>query len=220
MGVDAYKGGWVAVALEARSVERANVYTAFQDLLDDHTDATIVAVDIPIGLPKSSRREADTLARGFVGPRRSSVFPTPPRAVLEADSYLDALEVCRSLKIAAISRQSFGLAPKIREVDEIARNDNRIYEVHPEVSFAEMAGRHLEHSKKSWNGASLRKQLLAQQGIDIPDDLGDAGAAPIDDVLDAAAAAWSADRIARGNGASLPDPPEEADDGRPAAIWY
>jgi predicted RNase H-like nuclease len=38
------------------------------------------------------------------------------------------------------------------------------------------------------------------------------------DVLDAAAAAWSADRIARGLARSLPDPPEEIR-GRKVAIW-
>jgi predicted RNase H-like nuclease len=43
--------------------------------------------------------------------------------------------------------------------------------------------------------------------------------APIDDVLDAAAAAWSANRIAKGEAVSLPDPPESKD-GLQVAIWY
>ena len=79
VGVDAYKAEWVTVVLRDRSVERCGVYPRFQEVLDDHPDASVVGVDIPIGLPLSTAREADGLARSFVGPRRSSVFSTPPR---------------------------------------------------------------------------------------------------------------------------------------------
>jgi predicted RNase H-like nuclease len=219
VGIDAYKGGWVAVALRNQSVQRCDVYDRFRALLDDHPDAVVVAVDIPIGLPVSGAREADALARRSVGPRRSSVFPTPPRPVLEAASYQDALRVARNLGAAGISKQSFELASKILEVDEIARVDDRVAEVHPEVSFRGMAGQPLKHSKKSWNGASQRRLLLAQHDIMLPDRLGEAGFVPVDDVLDASAAAWTADRIARGKAVSLPSPPEILD-GRPTAIWY
>lgn len=42
---------------------------------------------------------------------------------------------------------------------------------------------------------------------------------PIDDVLDAAAAAWSGQRIAEGTARCLPDSPESVQ-GRVVAIWY
>jgi hypothetical protein len=42
-------------------------------------------------------------------------------------------------------------------------------------------------------------------GIVLPDNLGAAGDVPCDDILDAAAAAWSAHRIAKDMAASLPD---------------
>jgi predicted RNase H-like nuclease len=54
----------------------------------------------------------------------------------------------------------------------------------------------------------------------IPDVLEAVGMVPADDVLDAAAAAWSAQRIARGEAKSLPSPPEEDERGREIAIWY
>ncbi len=126
----------------------------------------------------------------------------------------------RQLGIAGISKQSFGLAPKILEVDEIARGDDRVVEVHPEVSFRGMAGQPLKYSKKSWNGVSMRRLLLEQHDIVLPEDVGEAGLAPVDDVLDAASAAWMADRIARSKAVSLPNPPEQLPDGRQAAIWY
>ncbi|MDQ3983325.1 MAG: DUF429 domain-containing protein [Actinomycetota bacterium] len=220
VGVDAYKDGWVAVALRKGSVERCVLYPRFYALVDDHPDASVFGVDIPIGLPVSGAREADALARTFVGPRRSSVFPTPPRAVLEAATYEDAAIATRTLGSAGVSRQSFGLARKILDVDAVAGADDRVFEVHPEVSYCAMAGRPLQHSKKSWNGAATRRRLLAQHGILLQDDLGEAGSAPVDDVLDAAAAAWTARRIARGEAVSLPSPPQRLGDGQTAAIWY
>jgi predicted RNase H-like nuclease len=41
----------------------------------------------------------------------------------------------------------------------------------------------------------------------------------VDDVLDAAAVAWTARRYVDGAARSLPDPPEAFADGWPAAIW-
>ena len=98
--------------------------------------------------------------------------------------------------------------------------DARLFEVHPEVSFARLAGRTLDSSKKSWNGAAQRRALLAGVGIELPNDLGPAGTAPVDDVLDAAVAAWSASRIAAGEAVSLPATPGRRDrSGRLIAIW-
>ena len=61
-------------------------------------------------------------------------------------------------------------------------------------------------------------ELLRRSGIDLA-AIGAAAASPLDDVLDAAAAAWSAHRIACGKARSLPDPPELLE-GLRAAIWY
>ncbi|HZA41636.1 MAG TPA: DUF429 domain-containing protein [Actinomycetota bacterium] len=220
VGVDAYKGGWVAVVLRGGSFYDSCTHRTFEALLGHHPEADVIAADIPIGLPSSAPRQADLLARTFVGARRSSVFMTPPRRVLEAATYEDALTAAAALGFGGISRQSYGLARKILEVDAVARSEDRIVEVHPEVSFCAMAGSPLEYAKKSWNGASLRRRLLTQNGIVVPDDAGSAGRVPVDDLLDAAAAAWTANRVANGIAVSLPDPPEQLSDARAAAIWY
>jgi predicted RNase H-like nuclease len=94
----------------------------------------------------------------------------------------------------------------------------RVAEVHPELCFARLAGQPLPDSKRTWTGAMHRRRLLADNVL--PDDLGPAGrAAAIDDVLDAAAAAWTARRIALGQALPLPDPPEPLANGHTAAIW-
>jgi len=70
----------VAVVLHAGQFADARLAATFEQLLDMVEDAEAVGVDIPIGLPSKGVRAADAAARAFVGPRRSSVFPTPSRA--------------------------------------------------------------------------------------------------------------------------------------------
>jgi predicted RNase H-like nuclease len=210
-GVDACKGGWAAIVVEDDRFTGSLLAATFAQLLDALADAAAVGVDIPIGLPGDGARGADLAARAFVGPRRSSVFPTASRAALVAPTYADARAVLPSL-----SAQSFALRAKILAVEACV--EERVFEVHPEVSFAALARRQLLYSKRTWNGQMERRQLLATAGIELPDDLA-AGQAATDDVLDAAIAAWSAARKARGEAATLPaDPPLQ--DGRPVAIWY
>jgi predicted RNase H-like nuclease len=210
-GVDACHRGWVAIVIEAGRFADLLFATTFAKLLEELEDAQSIGVDIPIGLPAAGVRAADLAARAFVGPRRSSVFPTPPRAALVAATYADARRLLPSL-----SAQSFALRKKILEVEDFL--DERVLEVHPEVSFAALAGGHLRYSKRTWNGQIERRRLLAATGIEVPDEV-TAGHAAADDVLDAGIVAWSALRYARGDAATLPpDPPVE--DGRPVAIWY
>jgi predicted RNase H-like nuclease len=210
-GVDACKGGWVAIVVEDDQFSGSLHAATFGQLLGALADAVAIGVDIPIGLPSVSGRGADRAARAFVGPRRSSVFPTASREALNAPTYAEGRTIMPSL-----SAQSFALGKKILEVDSCL--EERVFEVHPEVSFAALAGRHLLHSKKSWNGQMERRRLLATAGIELPDEIG-VGQAAADDVLDAAIAAWSAARKARGEATMLPsDPPIQG--GRPVAIWY
>jgi predicted RNase H-like nuclease len=210
-GVDACRGGWVAILVEDGRFAESLRASTFAQLLPALAGAAAIGVDIPIGLPREGARPADRAARAFIGPRRSSVFPAPSRAALAEATYAAARAVLPSL-----SAQSFALGAKILEVGDCL--DERVFEVHPEVSFAALANRCLLHSKRSWNGQMERRRLLAEAGIELPDALPVAGAAA-DDVLDAAIAAWTATRKARGEAATLPpEPPLQ--NGRPVAIWY
>ncbi len=171
---------------------------------------TVVGVDIPIGLATRGERRADRLARQLLGPRRSSLFMTPVRAALELETYVDAVALHRQLTGQGFSRQAFGLRTKILEVDAfVATTDADIREVHPELSFATIAGAPMVHSKKTWAGAMERHQCLTDQGIVLDGRLGlGTGRAGVDDVLDAAAAAWTALRCAAGTAEPLPAPQE------------
>ena len=106
-----------------------------------------MAVDIPIGLSEAGLRAADLGARRFVGPRWRSVFLTPPRAAIEAAAYPEAAAASRRLTGAGLSQQIYGLQSKILEAD--AFDDNRIHEVHPEVTFRAIVGKPLALGKKT-----------------------------------------------------------------------
>jgi predicted RNase H-like nuclease len=216
MGVDWYKAGWVAVVLDAEP--RVLVGADLAALIARVDDVACVGVDMPIGLPETTR-DADRRAREFVGPRRNSVFMTPPRTVLEAASYAEANEIAvKLLDGRRISQQAWALRTNIAVVAQVAEHDSRVIEVHPEVSFRAMRGAPLQLPKTTWNGQAIRRAALARHGVVLPDELDlPAGGVPPADVLDAAAAAWSARRHARRESQSLP---EGWVRGRPGAIWY
>jgi predicted RNase H-like nuclease len=225
MGVDACKRGWVGVLLNEGSLDVlfARTIGELASQACEHAPIALVAIDIPIGLPDAGQRQADLLARRFVGPRSASVFSTPVRAALAEDDYKQAVLINQERADSRkISFQAFSLRTKIREVDEwLPVAGVRVVETHPEACFAAMAGSPLPYAKTTWAGTELRRHLLAQSGIELLPELGAAGReAAVDDVLDAAAAAWTAARVLAGTACSLPDPPEVFDDGLPAAIWY
>lgn len=217
LGLDGWRRGWVAVTLEDGAFAAATTHATVADALGAIGDTQAIAVDIPIGLPVTGSRRADIAARARLGVRRSSVFDAPPRDVIEAEPYAAANRLSKERYGRGLSRQSYALRDKILEVDALVHHDNRIFEVHPEVTFALLAGEPLP-SKKTWAGVNRRRSLLGAAGIELPDELGAAGVVPVDDVLDAAAAAWSADRIARGVAQPIPADAELAG-GRPMAIW-
>ena len=222
VGVDGCKGGWIAVALGDKGPEAHHLPTidALQ-LLASAADA--VAIDTPIGLPTGNPREADLLAREFVGARRNSVFLTPVRDAIEAQTHARATQAAARLTGTGISQQAYALGRKILEVERwLPSSPCPVYEVHPEVSFAVLLGAPARASKKSWAGMVERRDALEAAGISL-DGIGTdsvaAVRASVDDILDAAVAAWSAVRIARKTARSFPDPPQLDASGKGVAIW-
>ena len=205
-GVDACRAGWLAVAKDTRSgaVSWA-LYATIQDLLRAQPAPAIFAINIPIGLLRSGVRECDVEARALLGkPRSASVLPVPVRAVLRARSYPAACAVSIGVEGKKITKQAWSIVPNVRTVDAALRANGalaeRVYEVHAELSYMQLAGgRAMKESKASAAGLSARRRLLAKhfapwlaQALAERRALGSAE----DDVLDAFAALWTAERIA------------------------
>ena len=220
LGIDWCRAGWAGVVLDGDGWVAGMFAVELASLAAQAAEIAVIAVDMLIGLPDGGQRQADLLARGAVGPRWPSVFMTPVRAAMAEDTYRAAISVSRQLTGGGISQQAYTLRPRITEVDaRAAASTVPVIEIHPEVSFATLAGAPLPHPKRCWAGMVLRRNLLAGAAITVPDELGPLGAhAAVDDVYDATAAAWSARRHATGTALSYPDPPQIFSDGHPAAI--
>lgn len=223
LGADACRAGWVGVVLCDDGVE-AYVHADIAGLVGLAEAAgplAAIGIDIPIGLADAGLRRADLLARKAAGPRWASVFITPVRAAVEEMDYQRASEVNRRLAGCGISRQAFNLRQKITQVDRwLPDAPCPVVEVHPELCFGELAGAPLADSKSTWAGAARRRQLLVAEGIVLAGDLGLAGRlVGVDDVLDAAAVAWTARRVDNGSARRLPAEPERFSDQIDCAIW-
>jgi predicted RNase H-like nuclease len=213
-GIDGCKSGWVAVTLASSGVSVAVATTLAALPLGG-----VTGIDMPLGLLADGWRTADLLARRALGARGSCVFAIPPRPVWAQPSYAEANKRCRELTGRGLSVQAWGLRAKLMEADGFRRGSAQpMHEVHPELSFAALAGAPLADTKHSPAGRDRRRALLLEAGIAVPASV--PGAAE-DDLLDAAAVAWSARQIAAGTARVLPDPPaQRGDDGYPIAIRF
>ena len=225
-GVDACRGGWVAVSLPV-SLDRpeptitVTVDASLAALLAPERDpwgTAVVGIDMPLGLLETGWREADRAASRLLGPRRSSVFVIPPRAVWAETSYQAASQRCRQLTGQGFSIQAWGLRAKLLEANQYRQVCGYpLYEVHPELAFSALAGAPLAVSKHTGPGRDLRRELLARAGIEIPDGH---PASLLGDILDAAAVAWSARRIAAGQAVIIPVVPQHDGRDREISIRY
>jgi predicted RNase H-like nuclease len=218
-GLDGCPGGWVVAS---SSIDLGCVsYAVIADrelsslLAGLVGTGAVVAIDVPIGLAECEPRACDGAARGRLGvPRQNSVFSAPCRGTLAALDYVEACVINRSLRGKAISRQSWNIVPKIGAVDAVLEElpglAEQIWEVHPEVTFAELAGtlNGLKAAKKSADGQRQRIALLAAHGLtlDVDEIRATLQTAKVrrDDIVDAAACLLTARRIARGEAIFLP----------------
>lgn len=225
-GADGCPAGWATVFWQGPNgtPPRLRVLPNMTALLEAEEAPSVIAVDMPIGLAERAERggrpcERETRKR--LGARQSSVFATPARLALAAQTYEDACRLNRteSDPPLGVSKQCFNIFPKIREIDALMTPElqTRLRECHPELSFWAMNGETplpLPKKVKSTPhapGLELRRTLLRKVGFPLDDlempaiKLKDA--AP-DDILDACACAWSAWRMREGKELRLPEEPQ------------
>jgi len=214
-GVDASKAGWVAAVVDSVGFARALAGPGFGELLEGMPDVVAVGVDIPIrtaGEPSTVGGSGRPEVRWSQEIERiPDPTPCPARSRYLCGGAAGRKGAVRDRNIGS------GLRPRTKDPRVDAVRDDRVIGVHPEVSFRAMAGSELGDPKNTWAGHERRRALLAAEGITVPGEVGAAGRAASDDVLDAAAAAWSARRKAHGEARTLP---ESGSAGRHPAIWY
>lgn len=164
-GIDGCRGGWFAVVLDKNQNWQTILAKNIEELWPLIADVERALIDIPIGLPAIGERECDLLARKMLGRRASSIFLTPVRPAVYAESYAQACQINQRLSGKKISLQSWNICPKIREVDQFLQRypsvKNDLVESHPELLFKSLdATNNILVSKKSKAGFVRRIFLL------------------------------------------------------------
>jgi predicted RNase H-like nuclease len=216
-GIDGCRGGWLCLTKDlvtgkvcVRILERIG------DLRCLKPRPKVVTIDVPIGLTDSGPRVCDLQARALLKlPRSCSVFPAPIRPVLTAKSYVEACQLGLKADGRKLNRQTWAIMPKIVEVDACLSAhptlQRWIREVHPEVCFCAWNNNvAMVHRKKSSDGRAEREVLVEPRygkeyqaaRSSLP-----RGQYSNNDLLDAFAALWTAERVAAESATVLPANP-------------
>ena len=180
-GIDGCPCGWFCVGLGAG--DSWDCFLA-KDIGEAHEklrrrNAKPALIDIPIGLSDNAdERRCDKAARKFIGHLYRSVFRVPCRQAVKA--YRDASgdkyakkeagkRISKKFTDRVLSEQTWGIVPKIAEVDlflyENKDAQEFFREMHPEVCFCAFNGKPLSRPKKSEGkinpeGMKERKRIL------------------------------------------------------------
>ncbi|MDJ0805841.1 MAG: DUF429 domain-containing protein [Gammaproteobacteria bacterium] len=233
VGIDGCRYGWFCVYLDDENHWYYQLVTDIHLLSDTLNQATTALIDIPIGLVDfgPAERRCDKDARRLLGrPRSSSVFPAPARKTLNALDYQQAAILNRRFTGRGLSMQTWGILPKIREVDRLLDGRPQLQgllrESHPEVCFSLLnKGHAMKNSKKTPAGQKERLNVILNYHPAAKTLLEMALAETlrsqlaIDDILDAVICAVTA-RFGVGRYRTLPDDPDLDSQGNTMEIVY
>ena len=231
-GVDGCKAGWFYFAVTPFGEPDWGIVETIGALVSNANDSDRIFVDIPIGLPDGPEgRRCDKEARAKLGfPFAATVFPAPVRKALDAPTYEEASRLNHEASGKRMTKQTFAILPRIREVDGLLHGSERarriVREVHPEICFWAFAGgRPMRRSKKTSAGFDERLAQLERFTPSVREefcrirpsfrswDLAD------DDILDAMAAATTASADPRAL-RTLPGVPPTDSNGLPMEMVY
>ncbi|MCX2430485.1 MULTISPECIES: DUF429 domain-containing protein [unclassified Pedobacter] len=167
VGVDGCKFGWVAASYAEETIKCFSNITEVWSYFGKYGDFLI---DMPLGLPsaKNPHRTCEQEARAILPKeRKSSLFPVPCREAFAAESYSEANEINKNILGKGLSKQSWFIMPKMKEVDDLLTGNHaarvRFKEAHPEVSFQLLnQGKPLRAGKKTTAGIAERLAILQQ----------------------------------------------------------
>ncbi|MGD8701278.1 MAG: DUF429 domain-containing protein [Desulfosarcina sp.] len=233
VGVDGCRAGWFFVAIDAGGQADFGLASSVARLWQTHYEARAILIDIPIGMIDrfEGQRVCDAAARRILKPlRHSSIFSPPCRQALAAQDYELACRINHRVCGRKLSIQTWGIVPKIREVDEFLQRTPEargvLRETHPEICFWAMAGRvPMLHGKKRPAGRNERLNALCRVYSHAPDiykaalDRYPRKQVARDDILDALANALTATRLETA-GATLPELPPVDRRGLPMEMVY
>lgn len=164
LGLDGYRGGWVAAFIDDDGHHGFDYSPGLSRLLSMPYRRAMI--DMPIGLKTSGHRDCDLRARELVG---ASVFVGARRNLWQFADLASANRYYWQNEGAGrgVSSQLWNIRDKIREVDDFMTPERqaRIGEAHPELIFRNLAGGARLDGKKSVRGREQRIRLLEGRGF-------------------------------------------------------
>ena len=158
--MDGCAGGWLLASMD----QPVELFCSFGELLKAYPTKPLL-VDIPMGLPEKSPRDLESQARRLLPGRPGSLFPVPCRQAVYAASYEDACKTNSLYQGKKLSKQTWNICSKIREVDQLLCSDallqERVSESHPELAFYLFSSDGPHYSKKTRDGIAERLNILA-----------------------------------------------------------
>lgn len=208
LGIDGCRGGWFVVEISGLNDWRFGVYQNIKALVDAHPFFSLALIDMPIGLPFQNKRLCDSEARKLLGGKKaSSIFSAPCRLAMQADDYGSASRINFENLGVKLSKQSWNITPKIRELDDwlSEKNGAPFRECHPELALWALNGKKaMLHGKKTAQGQCERLELLRHYFSDASAVMAKASASfpgkilQVDDIIDALSLAVTA-RLSQGD---------------------
>lgn len=217
IGVDGCKGGWVAAIIEDGELQLRR-YEKIRDITDHHPGFDAFLIDMAIGLPESEKDlRPEKEARSLLKERSATVFNVPSRQAVYAKGEELQKKTNTSVLGKSLSKQSIGIIPKIRELDEFLDEhqeyQNLICESHPELCFARLNADILTSKKSGTFGFDERLRILSEyllpEDIQGLRDQAKALQCKPDDIIDAVCLAVVAAFKAKGLCESIPEEPQK-----------
>jgi predicted RNase H-like nuclease len=168
IGIDGCRAGWFYVAVSQGGWE-IGLLPTINELDTIYEPGSVVLIDVPIGLRSNEKNErlCDLTARKKLGhPRSSSVFPAPCRYSLKAHTYDQAQTINRKHTSRGLSKQTYNIMSKIKEVDDfllLHKSKYLLREMHPEIAFWSLNNEQvMKFNKKKSEGYAERLTILKQ----------------------------------------------------------
>lgn len=211
------RNGWVITRreLDGGSISLRHL-KVLSELVKEKDAPKYICIAIPIGLLEKAApggRQCEREGRKLLGyPRSACIFSPPVRQAIKAKTFEEVQEINRSTSEhkVGVGRQSFGMLPRIREVDSIMtpKLQKQVRECHPEISFFQMNGEvALNSFKAALLGQRERQQLLEYQwNTGLGHLMNSLRPALINasEILESMAACWTAERVAKKEAFVLP----------------
>jgi predicted RNase H-like nuclease len=229
-GIDGCKSGWFCVFLDEAHNWEIGIYPKIDDVISKYKQLESVFIDMPIGLPYHEKRKCDSLARKILGRQRSSsIFPIPCREAVYAKNYTEACIINSEILGKKLSKQTWNICGKIKEIDEFLINNrkykNTLKEAHPELNFYGWNyATPMHYNKKCKEGIEERSNVLnenlskAKDIISYSNRIFKRSEVNMDDILDALILALSATK--KNEMKSIPNQREKDKRNLDMNIWY